>query len=272
MNKIEGKLTLVGGGKMGRAMIEGMLAAGVIDAADVTVVDRNVNNRQWWGERLPEVSVTEEPAAAVENAQTVIIAVKPAGIADLARQCAGLWKGRLVISVAAGVQLKTLKEVLDSDCVVRVMPNTPCLVAAGASAYSCAQGVSKQQADTVAKIFGAIGVADQVDEKLLDAVTGVSGSGPAYVFVIIEALADGGVAAGLPRPLAQQLAVQTVLGAAKLVQETGEHPAALKDAVASPGGTTIAGLASLEQNGIRNAMIQAVQATAARSKALGLDT
>ncbi|QEG42678.1 pyrroline-5-carboxylate reductase [Roseimaritima ulvae] len=269
MNRIEGKLVLLGGGKMGRALIKGVLSAGVTTESQLTVVEPHAGAQQWWRDELPGVSVTGDGQAAIEAAQIVLVAVKPNVVQQVAGSFSGSWGERLVISIAAGVTLERLQNLFDSRCVVRVMPNTPCLVGAGASAYACGEAVSSEQAATVAAIFSAVGVVDQVDEQLLDAVTGLSGSGPAYVFVIIEALADGGVAAGLPRPLAMQLATQTVLGAAQLLQETGEHPAALKDAVASPGGTTIAGLSVLEQNGLRSAMIEAVKAATERSRALG---
>lgn len=269
MNRIEGKLALIGGGKMGRALVKGMLSAGIVTESQLTVVEPHAGTQQWWRDELPGVMLASDSADAIEPADIVLIAVKPNVVSQVAAAYSGSWSDRLVISIAAGVPLTRLQSLFNSRCVVRVMPNTPCLVGSGASAYTCGDAVSSSQAATVAAIFAAVGVVDQVDEKLLDAVTGLSGSGPAYVFVIIEALADGGVAAGLPRPLAMQLAAQTVLGAARLVQETGEHPAALKDAVASPGGTTIAGLSVLEQNGIRSAMIEAVKAATERSRVLG---
>ncbi len=149
------------------------------------------------------------------------------------------------------------------------MPNTPCLVGAGASAYCCGGGVNAADKQQAHEVFASVGWAAEVAEKQMDAVTGLSGSGPAYVCLMIEALADGGVFAGLPRDIAMQLATQTVLGTAQMVAQTGQHPAQLKDAVASPGGTTIAGLRSLEQNGVRAGLIDAVAAAAARSGELG---
>ncbi|QDS95509.1 Pyrroline-5-carboxylate reductase [Roseimaritima multifibrata] len=273
MKTIAGKLTLVGGGRMGRALVEGMIRAGVIESTRVTVINRTAESCQVWTESKLGVCVEQaDPAtlkAAVESAETVIVAVKPGTFPSVAESAAGAWAGRLVISVAAGVKLATLQKIFDSKSVVRVMPNTPSLVGFGASAFSCGPKVSEAQAKTVEQILAAVGVVAQVEESALDAVTGLSGSGPAYIFMIIEALADGGVAAGLPRALAQQFAAQTVLGAAQMVTQTGDHPALLKDAVASPGGTTIAGLAALEQNGLRSAMIEAVRTAAARSREMG---
>lgn len=266
---LDASLALVGGGKMGRALVQGMLIAGTVEPDRVTVADRNEISRRWWQEHVPAVRTTADSQQAVEAAEIVILAVKPAGLGDVAASSRAAWPQRLTISVAAGVSLAKLQSLFGSTRIVRVMPNTPSLVGAGAAAFCCAADVSEADAETVQQILQSVGFVARVNESQMDAVTGVSGSGPAYLFVIIEALADGGVAAGLPRALALRLATQTVLGAAKMVAETGEHPAVLKDAVASPGGTTIAGLSSLEQNGIRSAMIQAVQAAARRSREMG---
>jgi pyrroline-5-carboxylate reductase len=176
----------------------------------------------------------------------------------------------LILSIAAGVTLAQMTQALgEGRRLVRVMPNTPCLVGASASGYAAGPGASADDVRLVDRPLNSVGKAFPLPEKLLDAVTGLSGSGPAYVFVLIEALADGGVRAGLPRDVALQLAAQTVFGAAKMLLETGLHPAALKDQVASPGGTTIAGLHALEQGGFRAALIDAVVAAANRSMELG---
>jgi pyrroline-5-carboxylate reductase len=186
----------------------------------------------------------------------------------------------LVISIAAGVRLETLEAALGAGArVVRVMPNTPCLVAAGASAYALGAHATQADADLVHSLLGSVGLAIQVEEKMMNAVTGLSGSGPAYVFLMIEALADGGVAAGLPRDTALALAAQTVAGAAQMVLQGDNdddgsvlglvHPAVLKDKVASPAGTTIAGICELETSGVRGAFMRAVKAAAARSEELG---
>jgi pyrroline-5-carboxylate reductase len=176
----------------------------------------------------------------------------------------------LVISIVAGVTLRRLADGLGAETrLIRVMPNTPCLVGASASGFCPNAETAATDGDLVAKLFGAVGTAIPVPENHLDAVTGLSGSGPAFVYVMIEALADGGVRAGLPRDVALKLAAQTVLGSAKMVLETGQHPGALKDAVASPGGTTIAGLHALERGGVRAALMDAVTAAANRARELG---
>jgi len=178
-----------------------------------------------------------------------------------------------VVSIAAGITLKQLAELLGSDTrLVRVMPNTPCLVGASATGYSVGPKATAADGELVGKLFRSVGNAFAVPENLLDAVTGLSGSGPAYVYVMIEALADGGVRVGLPRDIALSLAAQTVFGAAKMVLETVSHPAALKDAVASPGGTTIAGLHALERAGFRAGLMDAVEAAAKRATELGQKT
>jgi len=260
---------LIGGGRMGQALIDGLIRAERLSAERLHVVEPNPAAQAWWRQQHPLCRLDDQIVPAVSQAETVILAVKPDMISVVAAQAAGHWGGRLVISVAAGVTLAKLTDWLGTDRVVRVMPNTPCLVGAGASAYCCGGGVSDADKQLAHEVFAAVGWAAEVAEKQMDAVTGLSGSGPAYVCVMIEALADGGVLAGLPRDIAMKLATQTVLGTAQMVAQTGQHPAQLKDAVASPGGTTIAGLRSLEQNGLRAGLINAVAAAAVRSSELG---
>lgn len=267
----QSKLAVIGGGQMGRALVGGMIAGGIIDAARIHLVEPNPESQQWWNQHHAEVQVSESLAAAVSEADQVMLAVKPNVLPIVAEQPAGTWDGKLVLSVAAGISLKKLCAWIGHDRVVRVMPNTPCLVGEGACAFCGGDDVSQADKTAVLAMLGSVGLAVEVNESQMDAVTGLSGSVPAYVCLIIEALADGGVLTGLPRPLAMQLATQTVLGAAKMVAETGRHPGELKDAVASPGGTTIAALKSLEQNGVRGALIEAVKASADRSAELGQD-
>jgi pyrroline-5-carboxylate reductase len=208
-------------------------------------------------------------ASLVDKADAVVLCVKPNDALDALREVSAKLKGKLVISIVAGLDAKALESAAGSSArVIRVMPNTPALVGQGAAAYSLGSTATEDDAGLVEKILSGVGLAVRVKEALLDAVTGLSGSGPAYVFTVIEALADGGVLMGLPRDLSLKLAVQTVAGAATMVRDTGEHPAVLRDQVASPGGTTIAGLEELESAGLRSALISAVRAATERSRQL----
>jgi pyrroline-5-carboxylate reductase len=199
----------------------------------------------------------------------VVLAVKPQKAeAALAEMRSAVSVEKLVISIVTGVRLKVLAEKLGACRLVRVMPNTPCLVGQSASAFCLGAGATKDDAELMAKLLGSVGLAVQIEESLLDAVTGLSGSGPAYVYLMIEALADGGVRMGLPRETALRLAAQTVKGAAEMVLSTGEHPGVLRDRVASPGGTTIAGLHVLEMHRVRGALISAVEAATRRATEL----
>ncbi len=207
----------------------------------------------------------------VKASQVVVLAVKPHQMAAVLTEIApAITDQHLVVSIAAGIKLAAISEKLGaSRRVVRVMPNTPCLVGASASGFAIGGGATNDDALQVEALLKTVGVAFRVDERLLDAVTGLSGSGPAYVYAIIEALSDGGVRVGLPRDVATKLAAQTLLGAAKMVLETNEHPGALKDAVTSPGGTTIAGLHALEQGCLRGTLMNAVVAATQRATELG---
>jgi pyrroline-5-carboxylate reductase len=210
-------------------------------------------------------------AEVVAKSEVLVLAVKPQHMGGVLDEMRELLEDRhLIVSIAAGVTLATMSLALvNQRRLVRVMPNTPALVGAGASAFALGGTATAEDAMLVEQMLSTVGVAVQVPENLLDAVTGLSGSGPAYVYQIIEALSDGGVRVGLPRAIATQLAAQTVLGAARMVLETGEHPGALKDAVTSPGGTTIAGLHALEAGGVRGHLINAVVAATQRSRELG---
>lgn len=261
---------------MGRALIQGMIHNRVVREDQVTVSEPDTASRDWWSTNLPKCALASGNSAAIRTADWVIVAVKPDVVSAVAKEIssdsstdsANVVGRKILISVAAGIRLADLEAMFGSDRVVRVMPNTPALVGAGACAYCCGAGISNDEKLQVAAALEAVGIAVEVADKAMDAVTGLSGSGPALVCVVIEALADGGVLAGLPRALAQRLAAQTVLGTAKLVLETGLHPAELKDQVASPGGTTIAALQVLEQSGVRGALMTAVKRAADRSREL----
>jgi len=261
-------LALIGGGQMGRALIGGMLDKGVLQENDVRVVDPGQASQDWWKANRPAVSISDALESAAADSDIVLFAVKPHLVAKVAKQPTGYWDDKLVVSIAAGITLDKLCEWVGHQRVVRVMPNTPSLVGAGAAGFCTAQDVLPSDKQWIETALGSIGLAVEIEDSQMDALTGVSGSGPAYVCLIIEALADGGVLAGLPRDLALKLATQTVLGTAKMIAETGRHPGELKDAVASPAGTTIAALQVLEQNGLRSALIDAVATAARRSKEL----
>ncbi len=260
----------VGGGNMGEALIKGILSASLVKPDRVHVHDVMQQRLHHLKEHF-EVITHSSVAKLAECCQVIVIAVKPNNVSavldQLSAQCT---PNSLIISIAAGVPLATLAKGLPpGTAVIRVMPNTPALVLQGASALARGAGVSNDQMELAMALFRSVGKAIEVDEKLMDAVTGLSGSGPAYVLLLIEAMIDGGVLMGIPRPTARELVVQTFLGAAKMLQETGKHPAELKDMITSPGGTTIRGLQVLEENSVRGALMGAVEAATARSKELG---
>jgi len=258
----------LGAGQMATALAGGWAAAGLLDLPRCRAADPYPTARDTFA-AATGIEVVAQNTAVAAGCDVLVLAVKPQYVPEvLAELRPALEPRHLVVSIAAGVTLTQLTAGLgDGVRVARVMPNTPCLVGASASGY--ATRADGPDADVVGKLFGAVGTAVRVSESQLDAVTGLSGSGPAYVYVMIEALADGGVKAGLPRDVALALAAQTVFGAAKMVLKTGRHPGALKDAVASPGGTTIAGLHALERGGVRAALMDAVEAATRRATELG---
>jgi pyrroline-5-carboxylate reductase len=263
------RIGFLGAGRMATALARGWMSAGLIRAKDLLASDPVPSARQsFTAETGCPASADNEPVVSASD--VLVLAVKPQSMSGLLGQIRPQLRPALVVSIAAGVSLRQLHDGLGSSCrLVRVMPNTPCLVGASASAYSPSLTATADDVALVDRLMNAVGKAFRVPENLLDAVTGLSGSGPAYVYVMIEALADGGVRAGLPRDVAQALAAQTVLGAAKMVLETGKHPAELKDMVASPGGTTIVGLQMLERGSLRATLIDAVDAAARRATELG---
>ncbi len=255
---------------MATALAAGLCRAGAGQARQIMACDPDPSARQRFADAVPGARVEEDAAIVARDAQVLWLAVKPAAMAEALRQTADAVRDdTLVVSIAAGVRLKSLETQLGPSArVVRVMPNTPCLVGRSASAFSRGRHVSDEDAAIVSKLLEAVGVAYELPETLLDAVTGLSGSGPAFVYSVIEALADGGVLMGIPRDVALALAAQTVSGAAEMVLQTGEHPAVLRDRVTSPGGTTIAGMEALEREGLRAALMSAVQSATQRAQQL----
>jgi pyrroline-5-carboxylate reductase len=264
-------LGFIGAGKMATALAAGFIRAKLVSEQQVLASDPSEAARSGFG-RETRGRTTPSNAEVVKFAPVLVLAVKPGQVLDVLSEASSHFTpDHLLISIAAGVSLASLERELPAGArVIRVMPNTPALVGASASAFALGQAATRADADLTHRLFGTVGLALELKESLLDAVTGLSGSGPAYVYLMIEALSDGGVAAGLPRDVATRLAAQTVLGGAKMVIETGLHPAALKDMVASPGGTTIEGLCELEKGGLRATLISAVRAAAEKSKKLGL--
>ncbi len=262
-------LGVIGVGQMGGALVRGVIRARVLAPEQIIVADADSAKVAQIAQELG-VKAAAGNGQVAEQSELALLAVKPGLAAGVAKEIGGaVGADCTLVSIVTGVPIARLRDALGRPdaAVIRVMPNTPALVGAGAFALA-APGVAPERVEALRRLLDPLGRVVVVGEELMDAVTGMSGSGPAFVFVMIEAMADGGVAAGLPRAIAQQLAAQTVMGAAKMVLETGDHPAALKDAVASPGGTTIAGLSELEKGGFRAAVVSAVKAAAKRAREL----
>ena len=268
------KLFVIGAGRMGGAIAGGLISKGVFSADDMAAFDVNEIAAKSFAQHVGccAFSRYDEARETLKSAPAVLLAVKPQTLEVALKAWRDLdvdFSQKLLISIVAGVKIECLSQLVSGTRIVRVMPNTPALVGCGAAAYAPGPGATSEDELLVEKILSAVGMARRMKEGDLDAVTALSGSGPAYVFAFIQALADGGVAEGLSREAAQALAVQTVLGSAEMVARSGEHPAVLKDAVTSPGGTTIRALEVLEDRGFSGAVIQAVRAAARRSRELG---
>ena len=263
------RVGFIGAGRMATALAKGlstgftspdhMIASDVLSAACESIAAET------------GIRTTESNAEVCAESDVVILAVKPQYLREVVTGIASHLQSRhLLVSIAAGITIADIQACLDTERrVIRVMPNTPCLVGTGAAGFALGGNATPDDAELVKRMLATVGIAFQVPERLLDAVTGLSGSGPAYVYQFIEALSDGGVRVGLPRDIATKLAAQTVMGAAQMVLETGEHPGALKDAVTSPGGTTIAGIHELERGAFRATTMNAVEAATRRSMELG---
>ncbi|HYG21827.1 MAG TPA: pyrroline-5-carboxylate reductase [Verrucomicrobiae bacterium] len=260
----------LGAGKMATALAKGFVNAGLVAAGQVIASDSSEAAAAAFAKAVG-ARTTSRNSDVVQFANVLILAVKPDQVSGVLAEIRNfLGQDHLIISIAAGINIARLQAGLpDRSRIVRVMPNTPALIGASASAFTPGDFASSADSQLTQRLLSSLGVAVQVKEYLLDAVTGLSGSGPAYVYMFIEALSDGGVAAGLPRDVATQLAAQTVSGAARMVLETGLHPGALKDMVTSSGGTTIEGLHQLENGGFRGTVMSAVRAAAEKSKKLG---
>jgi pyrroline-5-carboxylate reductase len=263
-------LALLGGGRMGEALLSGLLGSGW-DADALAVAEVDPDRRRVLEDRFPGIRVAPSPAWAVADTDVVIVAVKPGDVPVALEQAApSLGRETLVVSIAAGVRIATVEAAAPERPVVRAMPNVAALVGQAATAIAGGRHATDAHLEVAERVLDGVGIVVRVPEPHMDAVTALSGSGPAYVFLVAEALIDAGVLAGLPRPVADALTRETLLGAATLLAgEAAETPEALRAAVTSPGGTTAAGLHVLEQRGVRGAFLDAVRAAAARSRELG---
>lgn len=264
------KIGFIGGGKMAEAVGRSLIDIKLSEPNRIMVSDVLSERCRLLSQTIG-IQTTQNNKDVASFADIIICAVKPHMMDEILNDIKNsIIQRHLVVSIAAGIPLRFIESRLQTGTrVIRVMPNTPCLVGLSATAFALGQHATHADGQLVSTIFNSVGKAFQLDEKYLDAVTGLSGSGPAYVYLFIEALSDGGVRMGLPRDIATILAAQTVLGAAKMVLETGQHPAQLKDAVTSPGGTTIEGISALEDGGFRAAIINAVGAATLKSMKLG---
>jgi pyrroline-5-carboxylate reductase len=269
LNKNKPKLAIIGAGKMGEAMISGFLKSGKYEPKDVQIFEIIEDRRKYMTQTYNVTSVNDAKGAA-SFADITIIAVKPGDVKSALEQIKPAMKsGKIVVSIAAGVTLEFLRKYLPADVpVVRVMPNLACMVREAMIVVCPSENTKQQELETVTSVLSLLGRVIKLDEKYLNLATGLVGSGPAYIYLIIEALADAGVRLGLPKDISIPLAAQTTLGAAKMVVETGEHPTKLKDMVTTPAGTTIEGLLALEEGKLRAVIINAVTRAAERAKQL----
>lgn len=271
------KIGFIGGGQMAEAILSGMVKGGLCQESDIYVSDVSKERLAYLKEKYKVNTLENDPARdagclkIIDNSDIIILAIKPQYTKSILENVKkGFWrKDQLVISIIGGVKLSFIEGYIMETPVIRVIPNTPMLVNMGASGIALGKNAKGSDGETAMTIFNALGIGYVVDEKLIDAVTSVSGTGPAFAYMFIEAMADGGVEMGLPRAMAQSLAAQTLMGAAKMVLETGEHPGRLKDNVCSPGGATIAGVRALEQGGFRGIIMNAVEAGKVRMEEVG---
>jgi pyrroline-5-carboxylate reductase len=267
--KIDGTVGFIGTGNMAEALIRGLLQAGVAAPEQIVGSEPRPERCREMTEKYKIRAITDNIEVA-QKADILVLSIKPQVMSKVLDEIGPhIHPHALVISIAAGIPLAAIEAKLPQARVVRTMPNTPALVGAGATAIAAGDHATPADLDAAKRIFDSVGITVLLEESQLDAVTGLSGSGPAYIFLIIEALSDAGVKVGLSRYIAQALAAQTVLGSAKLLIDTHEHPGRLKDMVTSPGGTAIAGLHTLEEGGLRTTLINAVEAATKRSRELG---
>lgn len=264
MAKIKGKLGILGVGVMGQTLVSGMLAAKVLDKKNLWGAVKSSESARKLTLKLG-IPVVTNYKKFLSNTDTLIICVKPSGLDDVLNELkkAGLKESTLIISIVAGKTISHMGKVLESkNPIIRAMPNTPCTVRQGMTVLTAGYNGKKSHLKTARSIFDSVGMCRELDEKHFNAITGLSGSGPAYMYLMMEALADGGVRVGLPRDAAMEIVTQTMLGAAQMVQQSGRHPAALRDDVTTPAGCTIGGLLIMEDGKIRSVLARAVEEAA----------
>ncbi|XP_070494090.1 uncharacterized protein P5cr-2 [Chironomus tepperi] len=267
------KIGFIGAGKMAYALANGWLSAGLLKSQYLIASAHPSDEVSLKSFRNLGAEAVTENRSVVEKSQIIFISVKPNVVKNVLDDVKNISNGKLFVSIAMGITLNEIEEILPNDSrVIRVMPNTPAVVQAACSCLVKGKTATNQDVDVIRELFLKIGTCEEVSENMIDAITALSGSGPAYVFVMIEALADGGVKMGLPRDLAYKLAAQTVLGSAKLVIDTNTHPAILKDNVTSPAGSTASGLHHLEKNNFRSALIGCVEAATLRCREISNKT
>jgi pyrroline-5-carboxylate reductase len=264
------RIAFIGGGTMAEAIISGILAKGIVRPAEVAAGEPAESRRSHLALKY-NVATSPSNVQASASCDLVVLSVKPQNLPEVMAELRGsLRPSQAVLSIVAGARISTISQGLNHRPIIRVMPNAPAQVGAGISVWTATPEVGPERTEEARRVLGAVGKELYVnDEKLLDMATALSGSGPAYVFLVLEALIDGGVHIGMPREMAQELALQTLLGSAQMAASTGAHPAELKALVASPGGTTVEGLLALEEGGVRAAMVRAVRAAFAKTQALG---
>ena len=263
------KLGFIGAGQMARALARGVVDAGLFSGSQVHASDVFSQAVVEFQNQVAGAHSESTNASLIDQCDIIVLAVKPQRMESVANEVGEISKSKLLVSIAAGVTIEQMSKMFGTKRIVRVMSNTPCLIGQGAAGFSLGADATADDGAIVNSLLSAVGISFEVKESLLDAVTGLSGSGPAFVYLFIEALSDAGVRVGLPRNVATSLAAQTVQGAAAMVSQSGEHPGVLKDRVASPAGTTIAGIQALEEGAFRGTVIDAVQRAADRSSELG---
>ena len=263
------KITFIGGGTMGEALLKSIITKRVAASGDITVSDVSQKRRDTLKKNY-KVKTTDRNLEAAKKSEVIILAVKPQDVNTVLQELQGLSPKQLVLSIAAGVTLETLRKGLDHTNLIRAMPNMPAQIGKGMTVWTALPEVSQKQKDMAKAVLAASGEELYVkSEKYIDMATAVSGSGPAYIFLVIEALTDAGVHIGLPRDIAEKLVIETVIGSARAVKATGKHPAELRNMVTSPGGTTTEGILQLETGGLRSLLLRAVIAAFDKAKSLG---